>query len=166
MPLWHTNTSRPFWCQKENFKKEGDVECHDMQLQDELFKLLMDSGSAKRRRNRSLRTFWRHEHLSMKVAVATTTTAEKVVIVRQKAKALRKVVGNGASTASSRQEVYDPHVEECQSFLPKSLKGTNMHACGFQAVTLHEKPISKSVHGLVTDQSVTPARTMYSRAPT
>ena len=70
-----------------------------MQLQDELFKLLMDNGSAKRRRNRSLRTFWCHEHLSMKMAVATTTTAEKVVIARQKAKALRKRGGNGASTA-------------------------------------------------------------------
>ena len=137
-----------------------------MQLQDELFKLLMDNGSAKRRRNRSLRTFCCHEHLSMNMAVATTTTAEKVVIARQKATGLRKRGGNGASTASSRQEVYHPHVEECQSCFTKTLKGTNMHACGFQSVTLHEKRISKSAHGLVTDQSVTPARTMYSRAPT
>ena len=37
------------------------------------FTLLMDSGSAKRRRSRSQRTFWRHEHLSMMMAVATTT---------------------------------------------------------------------------------------------
>ena len=31
------------------------------------------SGSEKRHRDRRQRTFWRHEHLSMKMAVATTT---------------------------------------------------------------------------------------------
>ena len=33
---------------------------------------LVDSGLAKRRRDRRLRTFWWHGHLSMKMAVATT----------------------------------------------------------------------------------------------
>ena len=44
-----------------------------MRPHDVLFKLLVDTGSAKRRRSRSPRTFWRHEHQSMKMAVATTT---------------------------------------------------------------------------------------------
>ena len=34
---------------------------------------LVDSGLAKRRCDRRLRTFWRHEHQSIKMAVATTT---------------------------------------------------------------------------------------------
>ena len=34
---------------------------------------LVDSGSAKRCRDQRLRTFWRQEHLSMKMAVETTT---------------------------------------------------------------------------------------------
>ena len=47
-----------------------------------------------------------------------------------------------------------------------TLKGTNMHAFGSQPETLYEKRIPKSVNGLMTDQSVTPARTIYSRDPT
>ena len=45
------------------FKEEGEHECHDMKLHGAPFILLVDAGSAKRQ----------HEHLSMKMAVATTT---------------------------------------------------------------------------------------------
>ena len=43
-----------------------------MKLHGAPFISLVDSGSAKRRRDRRLRTFWRHEHPSMKMVVATT----------------------------------------------------------------------------------------------
>ena len=66
------NTSRSFWCHKYT-QREEEVECHDMKLHGAPFILLVDNGSAKSRRNRSLRTFRRHEHLSMKMAVAITT---------------------------------------------------------------------------------------------
>ena len=59
-----------------------------MILHDVLFKMLVDNGSAKRRRNRTLRTFWRHEHLSSRDHDASVDTAEKVVIARRKAMAL------------------------------------------------------------------------------
>ena len=72
------------------------------------FVLLVDNGSAKRRRNRSLCTFWRHEQLSMQDGDrdhdATVVTAEKVVIARQKGEGLdcpsgmlQKRGGNGTS---------------------------------------------------------------------
>ena len=107
---------------KRYFKEEGEVECHDMKLHGAPFILLVDNGSAKRRRNRSLRTFWRHEH------DATVVTAEKVVVAGQKAKALTvssgmlrvKRGGNGTSTL---QNVYltptsdtfqNAYLEECK----------------------------------------------------
>ena len=54
------------------FKEEED-ECHDMNLHGAPFILLVNNRSAKRRRDRRLRTFWRHEHLSMKMALMTAT---------------------------------------------------------------------------------------------
>ena len=78
---------------------------------------------------------------------APVVTAEKVVIARQKARALTvssgmlwaKRSGNGTSALQN-------------VFLP-------------QPVTHSKMRILKSVNGLVTDQSVTPVRTIFSRDP-
>ena len=67
------NTGRSHLVPTIRFKEEVEDECHDMNLHGALFKLLVDSGSAKRRHDRRLRTFWRHENLSMKMALATAT---------------------------------------------------------------------------------------------
>ena len=86
----------------------------------------------KARRNRNLRTFWRHEHLSIMMAVAITThlssRPRRWLSLGKKAKALTvssrmlraKRAGNGSSTL---QNVYftptgdtfqKAYLEECQ----------------------------------------------------
>ena len=100
--------------------KEGEVECYDIKLLGAPF-ILVDNASAKRRRNTHLlaaRTPVHedggHDH------DAPVVTAEKVVIARQKARALtvssgmlRKRGGNGTSTPT-RDTFQNAYLEECQ----------------------------------------------------
>ena len=53
----------------------------------------------------------------------------------------------------------DLHVLSCNSSHRDNLRGHKCTHFGFQPVTHYEKRISKSVNGLVTDQSVTQVRT-------
>ena len=120
------------------FTEEGEVECHDMRLHDVLFKLLVDSGSAKCRSNRSLRTFWRHENLSMKMAVVTTThlsSQPRRWLSKAKGEGLdchvRDVARKNVVAMVPRQRLQDqeenhPHAEVRQPCLPR-LPGKSSH---------------------------------------
>ena len=59
-----------------------------------------------------------------------------------------------------RRCIVSPYVLSCKSSHRDNLKGHKCTHFGFQPVTLYETRISKSVSGLVTDQSVTSTRTM------
>ena len=58
---------------KISFKEEGDDDCNDVDPHGAPVKLLIENGSARRRRDRRQRTFKRHEHLTMKVTFMSAT---------------------------------------------------------------------------------------------
>ena len=129
--IQHPGTFRTAMKPKRYFKEEGEVECHDM------------NGSAKRRHNRSLRTFWRHEHLLMKMVVAITThlssRPRRWLSLGKKARDLDCLVRDVASKTWWQWYL---DAAECVFYT--------------QPVTHSKMRILKSVNGLVTDRKRDP----------
>ena len=51
--------------------EEGDDDCNDVNLHGAPFKLLVDNVSARRRRDRRIVACWRHEQMTMNMALET-----------------------------------------------------------------------------------------------